>query len=112
MPDYISNTRRNGLLGLLSDALGSVDQYAQRPDNTMPMGKANPVLSLLSNALVQPIQRTFDRASYGEPLTNYGKANVPLIPQDTADTAANLLGLAGAAPKVVNALKPAVQMRR
>jgi hypothetical protein len=82
----IQATPRNALMGYLADAIAGVDNYAQQADNTMPMGKANPVLSILSNAFGIPgTARTLDRLSYGEPVTNYGKANVPLIPDDTTD---------------------------
>lgn len=91
--DAISPTPRNKVLGLLSDMFGSVDAYANKPQTGMPMGKANPVLGLLSDAFgIGGTARTLDRLSYGEPITNIGKANVPLIPQDTADAA--MLGAA------------------
>ena len=91
--DAISPTPRNKVLGLLSDLFGAVDAYANNPQTGMPMGKANPVLGLLSDAFgIGGTARTLDRLSYGEPITNIGKANVPLIPQDTADAA--MLGAA------------------
>ena len=112
--DAISPTPRNKVLGLLSDLFGSVDAYANKPQPGMPMGKANPVLGLLSDAFgIGGTARTLDRLSYGEPITNIGKANVPLIPQDTADAAlsavpaAQLYGkaLKFAAPKAAQMLE-------
>jgi hypothetical protein len=69
----------------------------------MPMGMANPVLGLLSQALSLPaLATTADRASYGEPLTNSKKANVPFLRPETADalmmaplSPRTALGLAG-----------------
>ena len=75
--------RKNKLAGVLADWLAKADQFARAPG-----GYDNPPAAMLSDALGIPaVQRTLDRYSYGEPLTNVGKANVPLIPQDTADAA-------------------------
>ena len=99
-------TPRNKLMGLLADSLGGVRDYANAPDPTMPGGLANPPLSMLSNLLSLPsLATTAQRASYGEPLTNAGKANVPFLKPETADAmmmaplsprmALGALGLAG-----------------
>ena len=105
--DTISPTKRNALLGLLADAAKSADDYANKPDSTMPMGKANPALSIFANLLGIPgTARTLDRLSYGEPITNAGKANVPLIPQDTADAAMTL------GPLVAGAMRAAPAVSR
>jgi len=102
--DSISPTPRNGLLGLLADALMGADRYANKPQAGMPMGKANPVLGLLSDAIgLGGAGRTLDRLSYGDPITNIGKANVPLIPQGTADAA--MLGAGLLQPVSRGALK-------
>ena len=77
---------RNALMGLLADALNGANNYANRKDPRMPGGMANPVLGLLSNALSVPsLATTADRMSYGESLTNAGKANVPFLKPETAD---------------------------
>lgn len=58
---------RNRLLGWLADAAGGVYDYAQQPDPTMPMGKANPVLSLLADAVpFQPAVNVLNDWSYGQ----------------------------------------------
>jgi hypothetical protein len=81
-------TPRNKLMGLLADALQGAQDYAQRPDPRMPGGKANPVLGLLADAAsLQSLATTAQRVSYGEPLTNKGKANVPFLKPETADVA-------------------------
>jgi hypothetical protein len=75
-------------MGLLADALQGAQDYAQRPDPRMPGGKANPVLGLLADAAsLQSLATTAQRVSYGEPLTNKGKANVPFLRPETADVA-------------------------
>jgi len=100
--DTISPQQRTGLTGLLgipADMLQAVVDYANK---TGADGKTyNPPLSMLSNALGLPqVATTLDRASYGEPLTNIGKANVPLLRPETADAAMALApGMVGAARK-------------
>ena len=85
--DEAKPTPRNRFLGLLADAAQSADEYANAP-GAATGGKANPPLAMLADLLgVGSVARTLDRLSYGEPITNYGKANVPLIPQDTAAAA-------------------------
>lgn len=86
MSDFLRKPERSNFLGLLADALGAASAYADRPDPSMPMGKANPPLSLLSQFLGVPnAANAVDSWSYGGPMTNLGKANVPLIPSGTAD---------------------------
>lgn len=101
MQGYLSATpRTNPLAGYAADALGALTGYASRPDPTMPGGLANPALSTASNLIGLPaVQRTLDRYSYGQPLTNAGKANVPLIPKDTADAAMAVAPLAAKFPR-------------
>lgn len=60
-------TPRNRLAGLLADAARGIYDYAQKPDPTMPMGKANPVLSLLANTIpLQAGANVLDDYSYGQ----------------------------------------------
>lgn len=82
-------TPRNALLGLFATALNGVNSYASTPDRTMPMGLANPPLAILNGLLGIPsLAKTVDRLSYGEPLTNAGKANVPFLKPETGDVLA------------------------
>ena len=103
--DQMRASPRNRLAAL-ADALTAANEYANRPDKTMPGGLANPPLSMLSGLLGLPsLATTAQRASYGEPLTNAGKANVPFLKPETADalmmaplsprTALGAVGLAG-----------------
>jgi hypothetical protein len=79
-------TPRNALMGLLADALTAANDYAKKTDPRMPGGKANPVLGLLADGVsLNSLATTAQRASYGEPLTNKGKANVPYLKPETAD---------------------------
>lgn len=72
---------RNRLANALAGGLKSVNAFAAKP-----FGYDNPPGEMLVNALALPqIASTLERYSYGQPLTNAGKANVPLIPSDTAD---------------------------
>jgi len=98
--DQISATPRvNKTAGLLADWLSAANDYANRADPTMPGGKANPVLPVLSSLLGLPaIQKTLERVSYGEPLTN-AAANVPFVKPETADAALALAPVAAAFPK-------------
>lgn len=79
-------TPRNKLMGLLADGLKAADRYANKPDPTMPGGKANPPLSLLSDlASLKSLAEVANNVSYGYPLTNAGVANVPFLKPETAD---------------------------
>ena len=63
-------TPRNALLGYIADALNAANNYANKPNPAMPMGKANPPLSLLANALgIGDLGATADNLSYGRNLT-------------------------------------------
>jgi hypothetical protein len=84
--DQMQPTPRNRMMGLLADALTAANDYANKPDKTMPGGMANPPLSMLSSLLSLPsLATTAQRASYGEPLTNAGRANTPFLKPETAD---------------------------
>lgn len=72
---------RNRLANALAGGIKSVNAFAAKP-----FGYSNPPGEMLVNALALPqIANTLERYSYGQPLTNAGKANVPLLPGDTAD---------------------------
>lgn len=77
---------RNALLGLLADALYAADNYAQRPNPSMPMGKANPPLSLLSNMLMlKDAAVTADRYNMRQDLTRGSGWATQMLPE-TANT--------------------------
>jgi hypothetical protein len=110
--DEMRPSPRNRLMGMIADALGSVNDYAQRRDPAG--GMYNPPLSMVANALALPsLATTAQRASYGSPLTNAGQANTPFLKPETADalmmaplsprTALGMAGLAVGADK--NALQ-------
>lgn len=72
---------RNRLANALAGGLKSVNAFAAKP-----FGYENPPGEMLVNALALPqIANTLERYSYGQPITNAGKANVPMLPSDTAD---------------------------
>jgi hypothetical protein len=84
MPQYdsIGPTPRNALLGLIADYLGKANGYAQRSDRSMPMGKSNPVLSLLADGVgLGDVAATADRASYGLPLTSGTGQTTQMLPE-------------------------------
>jgi hypothetical protein len=68
-------TPRNELLGLLSDAY----QWMQSPERTQQMQGFAGLLGTTG------LPQTVERMAYGEPLTNIGRANVPLLKPETAD---------------------------
>jgi len=68
-------TPRNELLGLLSDAY----QWMQSPERTQQMQGFAGLLGTTG------VPQTVERMAYGEPLTNIGRANVPLLKPETAD---------------------------
>ena len=100
MADTIQATPRNMLMGLLADALGEAYNYAQRPDPTMPMGKANAVLGLLSDALpLKSAATVLNDLSYGQaPIRGTGMTT-RLTPEAT-ELAINALPFPRTAGKV------------
>jgi hypothetical protein len=79
-------TPRNELLGLLSDAY----QWMQSPERTQQMQGFAGLLGTTG------VPQTVERMAYGEPLTNIGRANVPLLKPETAEA---LMTIAPFAPK-------------
>lgn len=77
-----------------SSALGSIANFLKKsysPERTQQMQGTMEFLG------VPALARTVERMSYGEPITNVGKANVPMLPADTGEAA---MALAEAAPVV------------
>jgi hypothetical protein len=85
MADYIGATPQNPLLGLL---YGGYD-YLRSPQRTQQM---QGLASLLEST---GIPKTIERMSYGEPLTNIGQANVPLLKPETAEAMMTVAPMAG-----------------
>lgn len=85
-PAEMRPTPRNKLMGLLADALGSANEFATMNDPRYANKRQNQTLGLLADAVsLGSLAKTADRMSYGEPLTNAGKANVPFMKPETAD---------------------------
>lgn len=68
-------TPRNEFLGLLSDAY----KWMQSPERAQQMQGFAGLLGTTG------VPQTIERMAYGEPLTNIGRANVPLLKPETAD---------------------------
>ena len=85
MADYIGATPQNPLLGLL---YGGYD-YLRSPQRTQQM---QGLASLLEST---GLPKTIERMSYGEPLTNIGRANVPLLKPETAEAMMTVAPMAG-----------------
>jgi phage-Barnase-EndoU-ColicinE5/D-RelE like nuclease5 len=92
MADNIQATPRNYLGGLLSDAY----KWMQSPERTQQMQGFAGLLGTTG------LPQTVERMAYGEPLTNIGRANVPLLKPETADA---LMTVAGFAPEIKAAAK-------
>ncbi|MFM7009699.1 MAG: hypothetical protein ACKO0Z_10275, partial [Betaproteobacteria bacterium] len=73
----IRATPQNSALGAIANFLKQT--YA--PQRTQQMQGVMDFLGVPATA------RTVERLSYGQPITNVGKANVPLLPDDTAEAA-------------------------
>jgi hypothetical protein len=74
-----------------SPALGSIANFLKQsysPERTQQMQGMAEFFD------IPALARTVERMSYGEPITNVGKANVPMLPDDTA-AAAMLVGPMG-----------------
>lgn len=79
-------TPRNALLGYVADALGSANAFATQPSASKPGASERPALNLLAElAGLNSLAVTANRLSYGDPLTNAKKANVPFLKPETAD---------------------------
>jgi hypothetical protein len=89
MADYIGATPQNPLLGLL---YGGYD-YLRSPQRTQQM---QGLASLLEST---GLPKTIERMSYGEPLTNIGQANVPLLKPETAEAMMTVAPVAGPAAR-------------
>lgn len=89
MADNIQATPRNPFLGLLSDAYG----WMQSPQRTQQLQGFAGLLGTTG------IPQTIERMAYGEPLTNIGRANVPLLKPETADALMNVAPFAGPAAR-------------
>ena len=75
---------RNGLLGLLAEALGGLEGFAKKPISAKG-GLRSPQLAATADFLgLGPLARTVDRMSYGEPLTT-GRGMTTAMRPDTAD---------------------------
>lgn len=84
-PDYPT-------LAALARAVGAVDGFARAP-----FGHSNPPVEMLSDLFGVPaVQRTMERAAYGEPITQ-GHGMLMRLAPDTANAA---LALAPAASKL------------
>jgi hypothetical protein len=91
MADYIGATPQNPLLGLL---YGGYD-YLRSPQRTQQM---QGLASLLEST---GLPKTIERMSYGEPLTNIGQANVPLLKPETAEAMMTVAPMAGPAARTL-----------
>lgn len=115
--DTIQETPRNKRMGILADALRAANDYAEREDRSMPMGKANPVLSVLAKAMaLRSAANVADDLSYGRaPIKGSGMTtalnddakDVALMalpfPKASAKTAMAMHGVMDAAPGVEKA---------
>lgn len=89
MADNIQATPRNYLGGLLSDAY----KWMQSPQRTQQMQGFAGLLGTTG------LPQTIERMAYGEPLTNIGRANVPLLKPETADALMTVAPMVGPAAR-------------
>ena len=89
MADYLGATPQNPVLGLL---YGGYD-YLRSPQRTQQM---QGLASLLEST---GLPKTIERMSYGEPLTNIGQANVPMLKPETAEAMMTVAPMAGPAAR-------------
>jgi len=95
MADNIRATPRNELLGLLSDAMYGGLDYMKDPRRTQQL---QGLAGLLEST---GIPKTTQRMAYGEPLTNIGSANVPLLKPETAEAMMTVAPMVGPAARTV-----------
>jgi hypothetical protein len=93
MADNIRATPRNEFLGLLADAMYGGLEYMKDPRRTQQM---QGLAGLLEST---GIPKTTERMAYGEPLTNIGSANVPLLKPETAEAMMTVAPMVGPAAR-------------
>jgi hypothetical protein len=98
MADRIQATPRNEFLGLLADAMYGGLEYMKDPRRTQQM---QGLAGLLEST---GIPKTTERMAYGEPLTNIGTANVPLLKPETAEAMMTVSPLAPVTGKAAKGL--------
>ena len=96
MADNIRATPRNEFLGLLADAMYGGINYMKDPRRSQQM---QGLAGLLEST---GIPQTTQRMAYGEPLTNIGRANMPLLKPETADAMMNVAPFAPVAGRVAS----------
>jgi len=96
MADNLQATPRNQLLGLLSDAMYGGLDWMKDPQRTQQM---QGLAGLLEST---GIPKTTERMAYGEPLTNIGRANVPLLKPETAEALMNVAPFAPAVGRLAS----------
>jgi hypothetical protein len=89
MADNIQATPRNYFGGLLSDAY----KWMQSPERTQQMQGFAGLLGTTG------VPQTIERMAYGEPLTNIGRANMPLLKPETADALMTVAPMVGPAAR-------------
>ena len=67
-----------------SPALGSIANFLKKSYSPERTQQAQGIAEFFD---IPALARTVERMSYGEPITNVGKANVPMLPDDTAAAA-------------------------
>jgi hypothetical protein len=93
MADNIQATPRNPFLGLLSDITNTGIDWMSNAQRTQQL---QGLAGLLQST---GIPKTVERMAYGEPLTNIGRANVPLLKPETAEALMNVAPLIGPAAR-------------
>jgi hypothetical protein len=83
--DSVQATPQQPVLGSIANFL----KQSYAPQRTQQMQGTMEFLG------VPALARTVERLSYGEPITNVGKANVPMLPDDTAESAMLVGPMAG-----------------
>lgn len=96
MADNLQATPRNELLGLLSDAMYGGLDWMKDPRRSQQM---QGLAGLLEST---GIPQTTQRMAYGEPLTNIGRANVPLLKPETAEALMNVAPFAPAVGRLAS----------
>jgi hypothetical protein len=96
----VKATPRSEGWGMAADLAKSIEDASKEQ-----FGYKNPVTEEIANFLRIPeLARTLERKSYGQPITNINKANVPIIPEDTSGAIEALAPLSKPALKGAKAL--------
>lgn len=103
MAEFRATPYRYPAVGSVNELVGGLLGFMKDPRRTQQL---QGLAGLLEST---GIPKTVERLAYGQPLTNIGQANVPMLKPETAEALLTLLPVPVGANKAAKALDPVVQ---